>query len=246
MKTNGTSPSFHRPVVWVTGASRGIGAEIAKQFASIGCEVCLSGRSKKDLAIVATEIIKRGGRAHVYPLDITDRKAIVKVVKDIAKNIGEIDVLVNNAGITKFKSVLSTSMEEFDAIIGTNLIGQIACTQAVLPSMVRRKSGQVINILSRAAVKTFEDSGAYTAAKAGMHGFAKVLREEMRSHNVKIVNVLPGPTETAMWSKSARAEFSHRMMKASSVAEAVLSIFQLPDDVVVDDIFLRPILGDIE
>jgi NADP-dependent 3-hydroxy acid dehydrogenase YdfG len=240
------SPEFHRPVVWVTGASRGIGAEIANQFASIGCEVCLSARSRPELQKIARGIRSLGGRAHVFPLDVTNRKQIGNIAASITRRFGRVDVLVNNAGITVFKTFFTTTMDDVDAIIETNLTSHIACTKAVLPAMIRRKSGWVFNILSYAAVKTFEESAAYTAAKAGMHGFGKVLREEMRIHNVKVVNVLPGSTETAMWSRAMRKKYSHQMMKPESVAEAVLSVYQLPNDVVVDDIILRPVMGDID
>lgn len=237
---------IHRPVVWVVGASRGIGREIARQFASIGCEVCLSGRNRQQLRSAVKEIVTLGGRACDFPLDITRPASIPVTVSRIEKNIGEIDVVVLNAGVTVFKSYLKTSLKEFDTIIDTNLSGLIRCVKAVLPSMVKRKSGWIINISSNAAVKTFEESAAYTATKAGFLHAMKVLREEMKPFNVKVVNVLPGPTETEMWSTGDRKKYSRRMMRAKSVAETVLAIYQLPEDVVVDEIIIRPMKGDIE
>ena len=245
MKTR-RSLHVHRPVVWVTGASRGIGREIAKQFASVGCEVCLSARSKRDLKSAAQNIIDLGGKAYSYPCDISSSASVLAAVTRIRRQVGEIDVIVNNAGITVFKSFVNTSLLEFEETIATNLYGQIVCIKAVLPSMIRRKRGWIINIISNAAVKTFEGSTAYTAAKAGMLGLARVLRKEVRKSNIKVVNFLPGPTETRMWSAADRRKFSHRMMKAKSVAEAVLEVFQLPDDVVMDEIVLRPVMGDID
>jgi len=237
---------IHRPVVWVTGASRGIGREIAKQFASVGCEVCLSARSKHGLKSAVQDIIDLGGKAHSFPCDISRSASILAAVTRIRHQVGEVDVLVNNAGITVFKSFVNTSMQEFEGTIATNLCGQIACIKAVLPSMIRRKRGWIFNIISYAAVKTFGGSTAYTAAKAGMLGLARVLREEVRRSNIKVVNFLPGPTETQMWSAADRRRFSHRMMKAKSVAEAVLAAYQMPGDVVADEITLRPVLGDID
>ena len=236
---------IHRPVVWVVGASRGIGREIAGKFASIGCEVCVSARTKKDVASVVNEIRKLGGRAYAFPCDISQERAILATVQFIRRRIGEVDVLVNNAGITVFKTFLVTTAQEFRNIITTNLLGHILCTKAVLPSMVKRKSGWIINIISNAAIKTFEGSAAYTATKYGMRGLGKVLREEMRSRNVKVVNVIPGATETDMWSTGNRKKHGHRMMRAKSVAEAVLAVYQMPDDIVVDEVVLRPVGGDI-
>jgi short-subunit dehydrogenase len=156
-----------------------------------------------------------------------------------------VDVLVNSAGITVFKTFLNTTPDEFRDILATNLYGPIVCTKAVLPTMVKRRRGWIFNILSNAAIKTFEGSAAYTAAKAGMHGLGRVLREELRASNVKVINVIPGATDTEMWSPRDRGKHGHRMMKAKSVAETVLSVFHMPDDIVVDEIVLRPMMGDI-
>ena len=239
-------PYINRPVVWVTGASRGIGREIAKQFASIGSEVVLSARSKRDLQSAVKEITQLGGRAYSFPMNIAEEQSILSTARSIRKYLGDVQVLVNNAGITVFKSFLETTLEEFDDIIDTNLEGPITCIKAVLPTMVKRKQGWIFNILSNAAIKTFEGSAAYTATKAGLLGLTKVLREEMRRYNIKVVNVIPGATETEMWSTANRRKYAHRMMKAKSVAEAVLAAYQMPDDVVVDELVIRPIQGDID
>jgi short-subunit dehydrogenase len=245
MKNKKQEVIIHRPVVWVTGASRGIGREIAKQFAFLGCEVCLSARNKKDLASAVKEIIKLGGRAYSFPLDITQTKSIQTVHRQIQKKVGDVDVLVNNAGITSFKPFIDTPLKDFEKIISTNLIGQVACTKEALPSMVKRKEGWIFNIISMAAKKTFVNSTAYTASKAGMEGFGKVLREELKQYNIKVVNVFPGATSTGIWNPKVRVKYSYRMMKAKSVAEAILSVYQMPDDVVVDEIVVRPVLGDL-
>ncbi|HEV8539272.1 MAG TPA: SDR family oxidoreductase [Bacteroidota bacterium] len=236
---------IHRPVVWVVGASRGIGREIARQFAFIGCDVCLSARSRKDLKAAVGEIASLGGRAYSFPCDITRQRSILSTARQIRKRFGDVDVLVNSAGITVFKTFLNTTPDEFRDILATNLYGPIVCTKAVLPTMVKRRRGWIFNILSNAAIKTFEGSAAYTAAKAGMHGLGRVLREELRASNVKVINVIPGATDTEMWSPRDRGKHGHRMMKAKSVAETVLSVFHMPDDIVVDEIVLRPMMGDI-
>ena len=245
MARRGRVIEIHRPVVVVMGASRGIGFEIAKQFASIGCEVCLCGRTKRELHRGVGEIVRLGGRARAYSCDVTVPASMLSVMKSIRKQIGEIDVLVNNAGVTAFKSFLDTTLKEFDEIIDTNLRGHIHCIKAVLPSMVKRNGGWIINIISTAAIKTFEHASAYTAAKAGMLGLAKVLREETRKHGVKVINILPGPTRTQMWSAANLKKHSRRMMNPKSVAEAVLAAYQMPDDVVVEEMVIRPVGGDL-
>ncbi|MFI5250988.1 MAG: SDR family oxidoreductase [Bacteroidota bacterium] len=235
-----------RPVVWVTGASKGIGRAIAMEFASIGCQVCLSGRSRTLLNSAVKEIIKLGGKAISVPCDISDLKSVKAAHATIIKKAGDIDVLVNNAGITTFKPFVKTPPQEFEKIIKINLLGHIYCTKAVLPSMLRNKSGFIFNIISYAAIKTFGDSSAYTAAKAGMFGLGKVLREELREHNVKVINVLPGAVETKMWPAGVRRKYAGRMMKPESLAEVIVNIFRMPPDVVTDEIVLRPQMGDLK
>jgi NADP-dependent 3-hydroxy acid dehydrogenase YdfG len=235
-----------RPVVWVVGASSGIGREIARSFAAIGATVCVSARRGTLLGRLRREIETAGGRAFAVPFDVTDAGATRSAWKTVRAKAGPVDVLVNNAGVTVFKDFLHTSAREFDAIVTTNLLGPSCCIRAVLPDMVRRRRGWVFNILSNAAVKTFEGSAAYTASKAGMLGFGRVLREEVRAHRVRVVSILPGATDTPMWSTAARKKHHGRMMSARGVAEAVVSAYLMPSDVVVDEMIIRPIGGDLE
>jgi 3-oxoacyl-[acyl-carrier protein] reductase len=236
---------MYHPVVGVTGASRGIGREIAKQFALIGCRVCVTARDAKALDSLVKEIVFRGGTAHPFPADIADVRKVSSAALRIRRTVGAVDILVNNAGITVFKSFLSTTQDEFQDILHTNLLGQVAAIRSVLPSMVRRRAGLIINILSTASVKTFQGSAAYTAAKAGMHGLSKVLREEVRKDNVRIINVMPGPTATEMWSRGDRRKYASRMMTAKDVAETVLALYTVPSRVVPEEVMLSPIRGDI-
>lgn len=241
---SGRAPAT-RPVVWVVGASSGIGSEIARSFAAIGATVCLSGRRRPLLERLRRGIESAGGRAVSVPFDVTDARAAAAAWKTVRQKAGPVDVLVNGAGVTVFKDFLHTSVEEFDSIVATNLLGPAYCIKAVLPEMVRRRRGWVFNILSNAAVKTFEGSGAYTASKAGLLGFGRVLREELRAHRVRVVSILPGATDTPMWSPAARKKHRSRMMTARGVAEAVVSAYLMPQDVVVDEMIIRPIGGDL-
>ncbi|MBI5475593.1 MAG: SDR family oxidoreductase [Ignavibacteriales bacterium] len=243
--TGNKNPIFIQPVVWITGASSGIGRETAKQFAMLGCKVVISARRKLNLDSIVKEIIADGGEAYSYRIDVSEEKSILKVSKQVIKRFGRIDVLVNNAGITSFKKIAETSTKDIKKIIDTDLTGQIICTKSVLPAMLAQNSGMIFNVISMVAVKTYEGSGAYTAAKSGMLGFGKVLREELRNNNIKVVNIIPGATDTEIWNKNIREKYSAQMMKAKSVAEAILSVYQMPDDVVVDEFVVRPIMGDL-
>jgi 3-oxoacyl-[acyl-carrier protein] reductase len=241
----GDRGTIYRPVVWITGASRGIGKETAKQFASLGCIVCLSSRNTRELNKTAREIELLGGRAHVYPMDITRYNSIPVVHRKIRKEVGAIDIVVNNAGLTSFRSFMETPQSIVHDIIETNLTGPLILLKEILPSMVERKKGWIFNIISMVARKTFEGSSVYTASKAGLLGFGKVLREEMRSHDIRVINIIPGPTETEIWHPKVRRKYAWRMMQAKSVAEAILAAYQMPDDLVVDEMVVRPIHGDL-
>jgi 3-oxoacyl-[acyl-carrier protein] reductase len=245
MKSIQDTADIHRPVVWVTGASRGIGKEIAKHFAFIGCEVCVSGRKMNALNAVVKEITKFGGRAYAFQADVQNQRSVHGTYLKIQKKFGGVDVLVNNAGISSFKPFLDTTMKEFEAIIATNLLGGISCIKEVVPEMAERKSGWIFNIISMVARKTYESSSAYTASKDGLLGLGKVLREELRRYNIKVVNVLPGATETEIWHPKIREKYADRMMKPESVAASIVAIFQMPPDLVVDEMVVRPIQGDL-
>ncbi len=240
-----TTPPLSRPVVWVVGASSGIGREVARSFAAIGATVCLSGRRRVLLERLRREVDAEGGRAFSVPFDVTDARATVAASRRVTKLAGPVDILVNNAGVTVFKSFSDTSPAEFNSIVATNLLGPVGCIRAVLPGMIRRRRGSIINILSNAAVKTFEGSSAYTATKAGMLGFGRVLREELRGHGVRVHNIMPGATDTPMWSPAMRRRNRTRMMSASGVADAVVAAWLMPADVVVDEMVIRPVGGDL-
>jgi short-subunit dehydrogenase len=245
MQKNKKEITIHRPIVWVTGASRGIGREVAKQFAFIGCKVCLSARNKKILQSVVKEITSLGGTAYSFPCDISNKNAVASTLKKIRQHVGEVDILINNAGISSFKSFLETPFKNFEKIIQTNLIGSAFMVKAVLPAMIKKKEGWIFNVISMVALKTYENSSAYTASKSGLLGFGKVIREELKEYNIKVINVIPGATATDIWHPKLREKYGFRMMKPKSVAEAILSVYQMPDDVVVDELVVRPILGDL-
>lgn len=237
---------FRPPVVWITGASRGIGKEIALQFSYIGCKVALSSTSPRDLIIVKKLITKLGGTAEVFRCDLTKEKEVKSAYRAIEKIFGSVDVLVNDAGVTSFNSFETTTLKEFDNILDVNLRAAFICTKLVLPAMVKNRDGWIFNIASVVALKTFCNSSAYTAAKAGLNGMSRVVREEVRKHNIKVVTVFPGATATEMWDKKNLAKFSKRMMNPATVAEAILNVFKSNREGYVEELVIRPISGDID
>jgi NADP-dependent 3-hydroxy acid dehydrogenase YdfG len=234
-----------KQVVWITGSSRGIGAAIAHAFAAIGAHVIVSGRSREALANVAARIRTEGGSASVVMMDVTSAKSVNAAITKITAKFGPVHVLVNNAGVTSFKKFEQTTLGEFDAILDTNVRGYFLCTQAVLPSMLSAKQGFVINIHSVSAITTFQNSSVYSASKAGSLAMMRGLRAEVRKQGIRVIDVLPGAVETAMWSSGNRERHGSKMMQPDGVAEVVVSLFCQPGGITTDEIIIRPIEGDL-
>jgi len=233
----------YHPVVWLVGTSNEVFREIAKQFAFIGCKVAISACSKKQLASIVREIDSFGWKAYAFRCDISEEENIQKTYNAIFRKLGKIDVLVYNAGVKSSNTFLKTTMEKLDDVIDAHLEGPITCIKAVLPSMVKRKCGWIINILSNSAIKTFPNSSVCSITGAGMLAMAKVLREEVNRYNVKVVNILIGQVDNEIQPKEKRKKHLSKIVEARSIAEAVLAIFQMPKDVVVDEVILNPMIG---
>jgi NADP-dependent 3-hydroxy acid dehydrogenase YdfG len=233
------------PVVWVTGASRGIGAAIARSFAAAGLHVVLTGRDVVALRRIAGQIQKLGGAASFVRCDVEREKSVALAYKTISRKLKKVGVLVNNAGITYFKSFEKTTVKDFDRLVATNLRGVFLCTKSVLPAMLRQRSGIIINIVSVSATTTFENSSAYSATKAGVLAMSRSLRAEVRKKGVRVIDILPGAVETAMWDRRERKKYHDRMMQPEDVAEVVVSMVRQPNRVLTEEIVIRPLEGDL-
>lgn len=232
-------------VVWITGASTGIGFELAKVFAKSGYIIVATARRKSRLVSLVNEIRFAGHEAYAFVCDVRSERSIISTKKKILEKCGTIDVLINNASITAFKSFIDTKPPEFDDILETNLRGSYLMARTVLPIMMKKKRGHIINILSVAAHTVFTNSSAYAASKAGMLAMFNGLRAEVRKFNIKISNVMPGATDTPMWSQATRQKYSSRMMTPREVAEITVQIANQPKKVVIEDVIIKPIKGDL-
>ena len=232
-------------VVWITGASTGIGREIAKRFAKDNIFVIVSARRKSRLVSLVSEIKFSGGNAAAIVCDVSSERSVQNTVRKINEKYGKISVLINNAGSTVFKSFVDTKITEFDNIIGTNLRGAFICMKTVVPQMLKIKKGHIINILSVAAVNTMTNSSVYSASKAALLALSKCMREEIRKDNIKITNILPGATETPMWDAKTRQKKHNRMMSPAAIADIVYFSYSQPKNLIVEDIIIRPQKGDL-
>ncbi len=230
--------------IWITGASSGIGKASAKEFARIGSKVFVSSRRKSELERLNTELKEENLSAEIFPCNIASSTNVDQTVKKILAN-NNIDCLINNAGITSFKLAEENSINEIDDIIHTNLLGPIYSIKAVLPSMIKQGGGTIINILSVVTKKVFTHSSIYSASKHGLIGYTNSLREEVRKYNIRIINVIPGATQTPMWSASTREKFGDRMMTPEEIAQVIVWLYLQKGNLVTEEIVLRPILGDL-
>jgi 3-oxoacyl-[acyl-carrier protein] reductase len=241
------SEAAKKEVVWITGGGSGIGLAIAIRLAQDGHAVAISGRDERKLSQAAMEI-ERKTHANVFAVsaDVTKATDVHRCVKAIQDHFErDISILVSNAGISPFNTFSETSTEEFDEVIAINLKGGFLTARAVLPGMYAAGRGAIVEILSVASEKAFKGGAAYIASKFGMRGFTDALREEARKHNVRVIAVLPGATETALWDEDERIKYHSRMMQPEDVAMIVGGALNLPERALAEEIRLRPIGGDL-
>ena len=183
----------------VTGASRGIGKAIAIRLATEGVSVGVNyNASEEEAAKVVDEIQSLGGKAIILKGSVADSLEVQSLIQAAEDELGGLDILVNNAGITKDNLVMRLPEEDWDQVIDTNLKGAFLCTKAALRSMVRQRSGRIINMSSVVAITGNAGQSNYTAAKAGLIGFTKTVAKEVASRGITVNAIAPGFIETQM------------------------------------------------
>ncbi len=176
----------------VTGASRGLGRAIALALAEAGADLALVARTRADLEATAAAVAALGRRALVLPADVADPAAVERAVGDALAAFGQIDVLVNNSGIATVKPLVELSVEEWRAVLDTNLAGAFYCCRAVAPGMIARRQGKVINVASVLGLQGLPGYAAYSASKGGLIALTRTLAVEWARHNIQVNCVAPG------------------------------------------------------
>ena len=182
----------------VTGASQGIGRDTALALAAAGAKVALAARNEEKLASLLAEITEAGGEGLAVKMDVADAEQVKHGFKQVLDKFGRLDILVNNAGITRDGLAVRMKLEDWDAVLRTNLTGAHLCIQQALSTMMRARSGRIINITSVVAQMGNAGQANYVAAKAGLIGLTKAIAMEIASRNVTVNAVAPGFIDTPM------------------------------------------------
>jgi 3-oxoacyl-[acyl-carrier protein] reductase len=185
-------------IALVTGASQGIGRACALELAKAGATVALAARNEAKLAEVAAEIAAAGGQAAAFALDVASEESIKNGAKQILERFGKVEILVNNAGITRDDLMMRMKRADWDDVLATNLTGAFLLTQALLRQMMKNRWGRIINITSVVGRTGQEGQVNYAASKAGLIGFTRSLAREVASRGITVNAVAPGYIETPM------------------------------------------------
>jgi NADP-dependent 3-hydroxy acid dehydrogenase YdfG len=232
-----------KKVALITGASRGIGRAIALKFAKEGMAVALTARNESLLGNVSDEISALGGdQSLMIPADLRDISQIPSIPNRVVKEWGRIDILVNNAGLGYLKPFLEIKPEEFQEMLDVNLRAVFLLTQGVLPHMIARKTGNIVNIASLAGKNGFKTGTGYAATKWALRGFAQCLMLEVREHDIRVVTIFPGSVETEFGrgGASLTGTPSQNKIQAIDIAETAYLAVNMPDRSMLSEIDMRP------
>jgi len=190
--------SLKDKVALLTGASQGIGRETALALVEAGAKVAAAARNEEKLAALVSEIVNAGGEAVAIKMDVAEPEQIKAGFKQVLEKFGRLDILINNAAITRDGLALRMKQDDWDAVIRTNLTGAHLCTQLALSTMMRARAGRIINIASVVAQMGNAGQANYVAAKAGLIGLTKAIAIEIASRNITVNAVAPGFIATPM------------------------------------------------
>ncbi|RKD66880.1 NADP-dependent 3-hydroxy acid dehydrogenase YdfG [Rhizobium sp. WW_1] len=232
-------------VILITGASSGIGEGIARELAAAGAKVALGARRVERLEALAAELNAAGGAVLAHPLDVTDRQSFDAFVNAAREKWGRVDVIVNNAGVMPLSLMASLKVEEWDRMVDVNIKGVLYGIAAVLPEMITRNSGQIINIASIGALAVSPTAAVYCATKYAVRAISDGLRQEHKTLRVTCIH--PGVVESELAhtitdpvAVEAMKTYRAIALKPDAIARAVRFAIEQPGDVDVNEIVVRP------
>lgn len=236
---------MHNKLIVVSGGTKGIGRATIDRFMADGFDAVTCSRNETDLSKLKSELESRHPQSslHIFKADLSVKSEVIAFADYVKQLAQPVDVLVNNTGVFIPGEVHQEEDGALEKMIETNLYSAYHLTRALLPEMKSRKSGHIFNMCSIASIIAYANGGSYSISKFAMYGMTKVLREEVKPHNIRVTAVLPGATYTASWEGVDVPE--ERLMKADDVAEAVFSANRMSLASVVEEIVIRPQLGDL-
>lgn len=227
----------------ITGGTKGIGLAIIEELAKSGYEIITCSRNQEDINALTKRIAEEYSvPIHGFAVDLSDKNQVIDFSNTI-KKIGPVSVLVNNAGVFLPGEISKEAAGNLELMIETNLYSAYYLTRALLPEMVSNNAGHIFNICSIASKIAYPNGGSYSISKFALLGFSKVLREEMKPHGIKVTSILPGATWSNSWAGVDLPE--ERLMQASDIAKLVSNALSLSSSANVEEIIIRPQLGDL-
>ena len=231
-------------VALVTGATRGIGLAIARALAGEGCNLIVTARSESALARVSRELASAQLQVVAHSCDVGDPRSVDALFRAARQRFKRLDILINNAGITHANlPVEKLPFLVWKDVLQTNLNGTFLITQAALALM--KRGGTIVNNLSIAATRVFPGSAAYNASKHGALGLSNTLREELRPRGIRVIALLPGATDTDIWTTLWPQAPRRKMMSPSTVAASVVQAILLPAGATVETLEILPTVGTL-
>jgi short-subunit dehydrogenase len=229
----------------VTGASKGIGRAIVLKFAAEGFAVAACSRNEAHLNKLKAEVLAIApSLPHIFmPCDMSDKAQVKKFADKIRSDWNTVGILVNNAGVFIPGQVIDEADGTLQKLIDTNLYSAYNMSRELVGDMIKAKSGHFFNICSVASLHAYPNGGSYSISKFALLGLSKALREELKPHGVRVTSLMPGATLTDSWAGVDLPE--SRFMKADDVAKLIFDIYNLSDNTVIEEVILRPLLGDI-
>jgi len=228
-------------VAVITGASTGIGKSIAAAFAAEGAKTVLASRSSEKLEVAANEIRSAGATVHVVPTDVTAEDEVIGLFRQTLDNFGRVDVLVNNAGVSKGGPTDELSLNLWQQVLGINLTGAFLCSREAFKIMKRQRSGRIINIGSVSAKVPRVNSAPYTTSKFGLEGLTRSLALDGRQYGIAVSIIHPGNTATPIWQGREQIARREGVMSAEDLARVAVTIAALPPEVNILETIVLPV-----
>ncbi|NND33837.1 MAG: SDR family oxidoreductase [Saprospiraceae bacterium] len=229
--------------VLVTGGSKGIGKAICTRLAREDCHILTCSRHSEDLQVLKEELSEYSGQILTYQVDLSEKKQVKKFAGEVSKVWDQIDILVNNTGTFQPGSILDEAEGRLEHMMDTNLYSAYHLTRALMPLIRKGNKPHIFNMCSVASQIAYPNGGSYSISKFALLGFSKVLREELKNQGVRVTAILPGATWSDSWKGADLPK--DRLMEAQDIAHLVWSAYELSATADVEEITVRPQLGDL-